>query len=175
MEYIDAEVTAITTSHALTPDVDVRQLIPTEQHRIFKERSRLLVRHPEAKIEFSRPSGYAEILDLVEAHAYELSLRTGKLVPMRSRPRTGTRPNTFPRSLRFTRLSSRRHTKHATKGDIYLWVQAKRRELRTTDRNATWADAALAARREAVLRRQQRALRNERRRPLPRRRQTLHT
>jgi hypothetical protein len=54
MEYIDAEVTAITTSHALTPDVDVRQLIPTEQHRIFKERSRLLVRHPEPKIECSR-------------------------------------------------------------------------------------------------------------------------
>ncbi len=110
MEYIDAEVTAITTSHALTPDVDVRQLIPTEQHRIFKKRSGLLVRHPEPKIEFSRPSGYAEILDLVEAHAYELSLRTGKLVPMRSRPRTGTRPITFQRSQRFTRLSSRRHT-----------------------------------------------------------------
>jgi hypothetical protein len=36
MEYIDAEVTALTTSHALTPDVDVRQLIHTEQHRIFQ-------------------------------------------------------------------------------------------------------------------------------------------
>ena len=50
MEYIDAEITAIRISHALAPDVDVRQLIHTEQHRIFKERSRLLVGHPEAKI-----------------------------------------------------------------------------------------------------------------------------
>ena len=78
MEYIDAEVTALTTSHALTPDVDVRQLIHTEQHRIFKERSGLLVRHPEAKILFSRPTGYGQILDLVEAHAYQMSVRAGR-------------------------------------------------------------------------------------------------
>src|SRR5215213_10515038 len=75
MEYLDADVTALTTSHALTSDVDVRQLIHTEQHRIFKERSGLLVRHPEAKILFSRPTGYGQILDLVEAHAYQMSVR----------------------------------------------------------------------------------------------------
>ena len=63
---------------------------------------------------------------------------------------------------------------HATKGDIYLWVQAKRRELRTTDRNATWADAA-SPHVGRVSRREQRALRKEQQRPLPRRRQTLHT
>jgi hypothetical protein len=58
MDYIDAEVTAIDTSHQLTPDADLPQLIQTEQHRHFKERTRLLVRHPEAKIELSRPSSY---------------------------------------------------------------------------------------------------------------------
>ena len=82
MEYVDAEITAIRISHALAPDVDVRQLIHTEQHRIFKERSRLLVGHPEAKIEFSRPTGYGQLLDLVQAHAYEMSLREEKLVPL---------------------------------------------------------------------------------------------
>lgn len=40
--------------------MDVRQLIHTEQHRIFKKRSGLLVRHPEAKILFSRPTGYGQ-------------------------------------------------------------------------------------------------------------------
>ena len=60
----------------------MRQLIHTEQHRIFKERSRLLVRHPEAKILFSRPSGYGQILDLVEAHAYQMSVRADDLVPL---------------------------------------------------------------------------------------------
>jgi hypothetical protein len=57
--------------------------------------------------------------------------------------------------------------RHKTKGDIFLWVQGKRRELRTTNRNATWADAAIAARREGVPRREQRAMMRERRRPLP--------
>jgi hypothetical protein len=57
--------------------------------------------------------------------------------------------------------------RYQTKGDTFLWVQGKRRELRTTNRNATWADAALAARREGVPRAEQRALMRERRRPLP--------
>ena len=42
----------------------------------------MLVRHPEAKILFSRPTGYGQILDLVEAHAYQISVRAGELVPL---------------------------------------------------------------------------------------------
>jgi hypothetical protein len=57
MEYVDADVTAIEISRRLTRDADISRLIHTEQHRIFKERSKLLVRHPWARIELSRPAG----------------------------------------------------------------------------------------------------------------------
>jgi hypothetical protein len=167
MEYIDAEITAIRTSHAMTPDVDVRQLIHTEQHRIFKERSRLLVRHPEAKIEFSRPTGYGQLLDLVQAHAYEMSARAGELVPLEDATADWYESEYLPALAAVRDAELPEAYRHKTKGDIYLWVQDKRRELRTTNRNATWADAARAARREGVPRAEQRALMRERRPPLP--------
>lgn len=167
MEYVDAEVTAIRISHALTPDVDVRQLIHTEQHRIFKERSRLLVRHPDARIEFSRPTGYGQLLDLVQAHAYEMSVRAGELVPLEDATADWYEAEYLPALAAVREVELPEIYRHKTAGDIFLWVQGKRRELRTTDQNATWAEAALAARREGVSRSAQRAFKRERRPPLP--------
>ena len=167
MEYVDAEVTAIHTSHALTPDVDVRQLIHTEQHRIFKEQSRLLVRHPEATIEFSRPTGYGQLLELVQARAYEMSVRVGRLVPLEDATADWYETEYLPALAAVQDAELPEAYRHKTKGDIFLWVQGKHRELRTTNRNASWADAARAARREGVPRREQRALMREQRRPLP--------
>jgi hypothetical protein len=177
MDYIEAEVTSITTSYALTPDVDIRQLIHTEQHRIFKERSRLLVRHPEAKIMFSRPSGYGQTLDLVEAHAYQLSVRAGQLVPLEDATADWYDTDYRPATAAIHQARLPQAYRHATKGDIYLWVEAKRRELQTMSRATTWTDAALAARRDGVPRRERRILKRERRRLLPRQAQPawLHT
>ena len=82
-------------------------------------------------------------------------------------PPTGTRPSTCRRSRRSgppicpTTTGTRPH------GDMFLWVHGMRRELRTTNRDATWADAALSARREGVPRSEQKALQRERRSPLP--------
>jgi hypothetical protein len=171
MEYIEAEVTSIATSYALTPDVDIRQLIHTEQHRIFKERSRLLVRHPEAKILFSRPSGYGQILDLVEAHAYQMSIRAGDLVPLQAATAHWYETEYLPATAAVHAAELPHAYQFATKGDIYLWVEAKRRELQTTNRTTTWTDAAVAARRDGVPRRERRTLKRERRRPLSRRAQ----
>jgi hypothetical protein len=168
MEYVDAEVTAIETSHQLTPDADVRQLIHTEQHRHFKERTRLLVRHPEAKIELSRPTGYRQLLETVEAHAYQLSHRVGALVVIEDATAHWYETEYLPATMAVHAAGLPDHYPQQTKTDLYLWVQNKRRELQTTHRAATWADAALAARREGLPRREQRALTRERRSPLRR-------
>jgi ParB-like nuclease domain len=158
MVYVDAEVTTIRTSQALTPDVDLRQLIHSEQHRIFKERSGLKVRHPEAKLVLSRPTSYAQLLDLVQAHAYEMSLRAGELVPLVDATADWYETEYLPACAAVHEAELPEAYRHKTKADLYLWVQGKRRELRTTNRNATWADAALAARQAGVPRRQQPAL-----------------
>jgi hypothetical protein len=168
MEYIDAEVTAISTSHELTPDADLPQLIHTEQHRHFKQATGLLVRHPEAKIELSRPTGYRQLLDLVEAHAYQLSHRVGALVVIEDATAHWYETSYLPavRAVHDARLPDA--YRQQTKADIYLWVHNKRRQLETNHRDAAWADAALAARQEGMPRRELQALTRERRRPLAR-------
>jgi hypothetical protein len=57
--------------------------------------------------------------------------------------------------------------RHKTPGDLFLWVNSKRRDLRTTNSDATWMDAAISARQEGVPGSEQRALKRERRKPLP--------
>ena len=79
---MDAEVTQIETSHRLHPDVDILELIHTEQHRRFKDRTGLHDVAPDAVVEFSRPLGYGELLQVIEAHAYGLSQQRGSLVHM---------------------------------------------------------------------------------------------
>lgn len=110
----------------------------------------------------------------MEAHAYELSLRTGKLVPMEEATADWYETEYLPAIAAVHQVELTQTYEHATKGDIYLCVQAKRRELRTTDRNAMGRCSPRRAS-GGVARRERRALRKERRRPLPRRRQTLHT
>jgi hypothetical protein len=166
-DFIDAQVTSVRTSHRLTTDVDVLQLIHTEQHRIFKERSRLLERHPEAKIEFSRPTWYGELLEIVRAHAYRLSDERGGLVPMAEATGDWYETEYLPALTAAREAELPDYYRHKTDGDLFLWAHSKLRELRTTNRDATWADAAVAARREGVPRGEQRALQRERRTPLP--------
>jgi hypothetical protein len=166
-EFIDAQVTAVRTSHRLTPDVDFLQLIHTEQHRIFKERSQLLVRHPEAKIEFSRPTWYGELLEIVRAHAYRLSDERGELVPMADATADWYEREYLPALDAVRRADLPDYYRHKTPGDLFLWVNGKRRELRTTNSDATWMDAAISARQEGVPQSEQRALKRERRTPLP--------
>jgi hypothetical protein len=166
-EFIDAQVTSISVAHRLHPDVDVRELIHTEQHRSFMERSGLALGRPDAQIEFSRPTWYSELLELVRAHAYRLSDARGELVPM-PEAAADWYDTEYLAALEAVRQAELPEAyRHKTPGDIFLWVHAMRRQLRTTDPAATWADAAVAARREGVPRAAQEALKRERRRPLP--------
>jgi hypothetical protein len=167
IEFVDAEITRIEVSHRLGPDVDVRQLIHTEQHRIFKERTGLLRRHPEARIEFSRPTGYGAMLDIIQAYSYEASVRSGSLLPAEETTASWYETEYLPalEAVRAAELPD--YYAHKTPGDIFLWVHGKRRELRTTNPQATWSEAAVAARREGVSRAEQEALKRERRTPLP--------
>lgn len=168
MEYMDAEVTAISTSHQLHPGVDIPQLIHTEQHRIFMERTGLAgATAKDASIEVHRPTGYADLLEIVEAHAYHLSITRGVLVPIDEAAADWYAAEFLPaiEAVRAVGLVGR--YAHKSNGDLYLWVNGKLRELRTTNRDAAWADAAEVARRERVPLMTQRTLKQQRRSLLP--------
>ena len=167
MEFIDAEVTAIRTSHQLHPDVDIPQLIHTEQHRIFMERSGLDPTDMTESIEVHRPTGYADLLEIVEANAYKLSVSRGTVVPIAEAAADWYATEFRPAIAAIRAVGLVGRYAHKTNGDLYLWVNAKLRELRTTDRDATWTDAAEVARREGVPLGAQRALKRQRRSLLP--------
>ena len=78
-DYIDAEVTRLETNFEIGPDTDVCRLIHTEQQLTLLRESGLADARPDAVIEFSRPGGYPELLELIKAHGYDLARRRGEL------------------------------------------------------------------------------------------------
>lgn len=166
-EYLDAEVTRITTSHRLHPGVDVLELVHTEQHRRFKERTKLPDVAPGTVIEFSRPIGYAELLQVIEAHAYELSHVHGTLMPLSEATRDWVASSWLPALDAIESSGLRRAYDFKTDGDRYLWTYRKLQELRAADRDATWEDAAAALARLPVQRSHRKETLAMRRKPLP--------
>ena len=81
METIDAEITRLQTRYPLPPDADIAQVIHSEQQGIFMQESGLDRARPEAVIEFSRPQGYPELLELVKAQGFDLIQARGTAVP----------------------------------------------------------------------------------------------
>lgn len=166
-KFIDAEVTRIRTSHRLHPGVDMLELVHTEQHRRFKERTHLKEVAPGAVIEFSRPTGYGELLQVIKAHAYELSETRGELVTLPEATRDWYTASWQPGIEAIESTGLRHAYDFKTDGDRYLWTYQKLRELRATDRNATWEDAAGALARLPVQRSHRRDTLAARRKPLP--------
>lgn len=166
-EVMDAEVTQIQTSHRLHPGVDALELVHTEQHRRFKEATRLPEAAPDAVIEFSRPIGYAELLQVIQAHAFELSQASGKLVPVSDATRDWYASSWLPALDAIETSGLRRAYDFKTDGDRYLWTYRKLQELRTADPQATWQDAAAVLARQRPSRSHRRETLAARRSPLP--------
>lgn len=129
IDYIDAEVTTLRSRYTFPPGTDIGAVIMREQERIFMEESGLDRARPEASIEFSRPPGYVELLELVEVHGYHLMRERNAFVspeeaagdwydrlflPTTEAMREQRLQHVFPRS---------------TDGDLFLLVYQRRRAL----------------------------------------------
>ena len=168
-EFIDAEVTRLHSNYEIGPDVDVCQLVHTEQQRIFLETSGLGLARPDAVIEFSRPGGYPELLEIVKAHAYDLALRLGR-VPLPEEAAADWYDAVYqPAVAALRREELPEMYSYKTDTDLFLWVYQRRRALRVTDNEADFEDAARAARAARVSRRFRRAFLREKSQPLQRR------
>jgi len=165
-EFLDADVTVLHTNYALAPDVDVGQLVHTEQQRLLMESSGLAAARPDAVIEFARPRGYPELLETIKAHGYDLALRSGSL----RRPADVAADwydNVYLPGLVAVRRSGlvEAHP-YKTEADLVLWAYERRRDLRVFDRSASWEDAAAYVVREGVGRRDRRVIEAEAAKPL---------
>ena len=168
-EFIDADVTSLQTNYEIPPDVDVAQLVHTEQQRVFLEESGLGAARPDAVIEFSRPGGYPELLEIVKAHGYDLAQQRGELVPAEELAAHWYDTVYVPGVAALRREELPEIYEYKTDADLFLWVYQRRRALRAHDSGADFEAAAAEARKTKVSRRFRRAFLREKSAPLRRR------
>jgi hypothetical protein len=139
IDYIDAEVTRLRTRWPLPPDADVGQLIMEEQRRMFMEESGLERARPEARIEFSRPQGYVELLELVKIHGYHLMQERGEVLPPEEIAADWYDRVYLPalEAIRKEGLYPRAH-----EGDLFLCVYERQRDLFPERGGVGWEEAA---------------------------------
>jgi hypothetical protein len=129
MEMIDAEVTELRARWHLSADADVVALIHAEQERIFMEESGLARARPEARICFSRPVGYTELLENVQIHGYHLMHDTGRVLTPREIADDWYERVYLPAVEAIRREGLDGVCSQATEADLFLCVYQRRREL----------------------------------------------
>ena len=167
IEFLDAEVTALRTNYELPPDVDIGRLVHTEQQRVLLEESGLGRARPDAVIEFARPRGYPELLEVIKAHGHDLARRGNGVLPRPEEIAADWHDTVYlPGVEAVKRAGLPEQHPFKTEADLFRWVYERRRDLRVFDRDASWDDAAAYAAREGVGRRDRKVIEREAAKPL---------
>jgi hypothetical protein len=170
-DFIDAEVTRLQTNYEIGPDVDVCQLVHTEQQRVLLEESGLARARPEATIEFTLLDGYTQLREIVKAHGYDLARRCGTL-PTPEEVAADWYDNVYRPGVDAVRRASLPElyaSWRSTDADLFLWIYQLRRDLRAHDATVDFDAAASHARELNLGRRRKRHHLRHGSRPLPRR------
>jgi hypothetical protein len=84
---------------------------------------------PEARIEFSRPQGYIELLEQIKIHGFHLMEERGTVLPMDEIAGDWYDNVYLPTVRAIKREGLWDLFPEATKADLFLWVTQRRREL----------------------------------------------
>jgi hypothetical protein len=171
-EFIDAEVTHLRTNYEIGPEVDVRQLVHTDQQRLLLEDSGLARARPEAVIEFTLLDGYTQLRDIVKAHGYDLARRLGTLPAPEDVAADWYDSEYLPgmEAVRRHGVDERFASWNSTDADLWLCTYQVRRDLRAYDHTVDWDAAARHSLGTDKGRAAKRRHHREGSRPLPRRR-----
>ncbi len=144
-EFIDAEVTEVKSPAPVTAATDVADIVHMGMRQWFLRETGLDRVRPQADVEPSRPHAYAELLEIVQAAAFELMVGRTEIVrpevavahwhdnlykPTLRRIRASALPKVFPR---------------ASDADLYLRVHAQHRELVSVSGASVVDDAVSSA------------------------------
>jgi len=129
VEHIDAEITQFRSRYRLPPGADLSRIIMDEQERRFMEESGLERARPEARIEFSRPQGYIELLEHLKIHGFHLMMERGQVLPIEQIAADWYDRVYVPTGEAIHREGLHELWPKATDADLFLWVGQRRREL----------------------------------------------
>jgi hypothetical protein len=158
-EFIDAEVTEIQTDIEIDENIDFERVIYLEQARRFMQQSGLERSRPMARIDFTRPQGFVELLDVVKAYGYDLMMERGEVMAPQDIAADWYDRVYLPaveaiRSENLLGLEA-----GSTEGDVFLWVLQRRREHDPEQGQQSLEDAARGEARDQERRLRVRALR----------------
>lgn len=146
MDYVDAEVTRLRSRIPLPPDADVARLIALDQERMFRDESGLERARPEARIEFTRPQGYVELLELVKIHGYHLMQQRRAWLPPEEAAADWYDRVYLPAVDAIRREGLAELFPSATEADLFLWVYQRQRDLFPERGGLPWEEAARTTR-----------------------------
>ncbi len=129
VDMIDAEVVDLHSRFSIPADVDVGKLIFLEQQRIFMEESGLDRARPEVVIEFSRPDGYIQLLELVKVHGYHLMQERNEVLPSEVIGGDWFDRVYLPTIDAIKKEGLMADFGGASEGDLFLWIWERRRAL----------------------------------------------
>jgi hypothetical protein len=141
VEMIDAEVTVLETRQPIPSDIDIGKLIFLEQRRILMDESGLDRSRPEASIDFTRPGGYVQLLELIKVHGYHLMQERGEVLRPEEISGDWFDRVYLPTVAGIQREGLAGEFAGATEGDLFLWIWERRRALNPTRRGMTLEDA----------------------------------
>ena len=121
---------------------------------------------PEVVIEFSRPGGYPELLELIKAHGYDLARNLGELPTAAAVAADWCDTVFLPGVAAIHREELPDVYRYKTNADLFLWVYQRRRALRVLSPDADFDRAARDARGQKVSRRFRREFLKEKSSPL---------
>ncbi len=160
IEFIDAEVTRLRARFELPEGVDIGRIILAEQQHLFMELSGLERARPEATIDLSRPLGYVELLEIIEVHAYHLSVDQNRVVPIEEAAGHFYDNVYLPTIEAIKRERLEEVVENRTEADLFLWIYERRQSLFAEHGNLRLEDVVRRERQE-----RQRRPRVRRRRP----------
>ena len=142
IDYIDAEVTELRPRRALPEGLDVGRVIFAEQERRFREESGLSESRPDVRIEFTKPVGYVELLELVQMYGFRLMLERQEAITRADAAAHFYDDVYLPavRAIRAERLHEA--FEGNTEADLYLFVHERRRALLSERGYLTMQDVA---------------------------------
>ncbi len=147
-EFIDAEVTQIHTDIEIDENTDFEKIFYIEQARRFMQQSGLERSRPMARIDFTRPQRFDELLDVVKAHGYDLMMERGMVLEPHEVAADWYDRVYLPavEAIRWERLLELEAG--STEGDLFLWVLQRRREHDPQEGEQSLEDAARQAARD---------------------------
>jgi hypothetical protein len=144
-DFLDAEITEVHTPFDVTADTDVIQLVHLGQQRLFLETSGLTSVAPNARFTFRNPASYAELLDNVKVHGWDLLMQLGEYVTREDIASSWYHEVYRPTISLIREAGLDELLDDMTIDDVYLWIADRWRHQFPERGHQTFEDVILGA------------------------------